>query len=85
MAVSGAGREFMMPMKLIPSAGKWLEYLVAILAGNAIYFALYPRLPLPAQHHPFDLDLGTLIDFWFCLMVFGLLELGAFLLKRDKS
>jgi len=25
-----------------------------------------------------------LVDFWFCLVVFGLLELGAFLYKQGK-
>jgi hypothetical protein len=56
---------------------KLLEYLVAILLGNGLYFALSPHLPPPAQHHAASVDLGTLVDFWFCLVVYGLLELGA--------
>jgi hypothetical protein len=41
-------------------------------------------LPPAAQHHPFKLDLGTLVDFWLCLVVYGLLELGAFLHKQGE-
>ena len=62
---------------------KWSKYLVAILIGQALYFyLLYPHLPPAAQHHPFKLDLGTLVDFWLCLVVYGLLELGDFLRKK---
>lgn len=61
---------------------RWLKYLLAILLGNGLYFALNPYLPPAAKHHPFKLDLGTLVDFWLCLVIYGLLELGAFLQKR---
>ena len=69
-------------MKLI--AVKWFKYLIAILLGNGLYFALNPYLPQPAKHHPFKFDLGTLVDFWLCLAVYGLMELGAFLHHRGK-
>jgi hypothetical protein len=50
--------------------------LIAILAGNAIYFLLLsPRLPAYGQHAPGRIDLGLLIDFWACLACFGILEL----------
>ena len=68
-------------MKPKPLTVKWLKYLVAILLGNGLYFALNPYLPPAAQHHPFKLDLGTLVDFWFCLLVYGLMELWTFLNK----
>jgi hypothetical protein len=71
-----------MKMKLVTA--KWFKYLVAILLGNGLYFALNPYLPPPARHHPFKLDLGTLVDFWLCLVVYGLLELGAFLHKQGE-
>jgi hypothetical protein len=64
-----------MPLKRI----KWIKYLIAILLGNALYFSLSPRLPAAAQHHSWTIDLGTVVDFWFCLLVYGLLELGALL------
>jgi hypothetical protein len=66
------------------TARKWVKCLVAIILGNALYFALYPQLPPPAQHRSFRVDLGTLVDFWFCLLVYGLLELGAFLHSGRK-
>jgi len=56
---------------------KWIRYLVAILLGNALYFALSPHLPPAAQHHSSAIDLGTVVDFWICLAIYGLLELGA--------
>jgi hypothetical protein len=65
------------------SRAKWIKFLVSILLGNLIYFALSPHLPAAAQHHSWAVDLGTVIDFWFCLLVYGLLELGAFL-RRDR-
>ena len=67
-----------------PMARKWLKYLIAIILGNGLYFALNPYLPEAARHHIYKLDLGTLVDFWLCLMVYGLLELGAFLGKQGE-
>jgi hypothetical protein len=63
---------------------KWFEYLIAIVLGNGLYFALNPYFPEAARHHTYKLDLGTLVDFWFCLVVFGLLELGAFLHQQGR-
>ena len=67
-----------------PITVTWIKYLVAILLGNGLYFALNPYLPPAARHHLYNLDLGTLVDFWFCLFFLGLLELGAFLHKRGR-
>lgn len=64
------------------SPGRWLKYVVAILFGNALYFALSPYLPPLAQHQIFRLDLGTVIDLWFCLFVYGVLELVSFVRRR---
>ena len=63
---------------------KWIKFLVAILLGNALYFALSPHLPPAAQHRSWTVDLGTVVDFWMCLLVYGLLELGTFF-SRDES
>jgi hypothetical protein len=47
--------------------------LIAVLAGNAIYFLLVaPHLPESARHRYFALDLGLVIDFWICLVVYGM-------------
>ena len=61
---------------------KLLKYLVAILLGNAVYFILFPYLPPAAQHRSWQVDMGTIVDFWFCLLMYGLMELGAFLSSR---
>jgi hypothetical protein len=63
---------------------KLMKYLIAILLGNALYFALSPHLPPAAQHGADALGLGTVVDFWFCLLIYGLLELGAFF-RRDHT
>lgn len=51
-----------------------LEALLAIILGNVVYFALAPHLPQVARHRPFHVDLGMVIDFWFCLVIFGLIR-----------
>jgi len=52
----------------------FLQALLAIIAGNVAYFALLPSLPPVARHHPFRLDLGTLVDFFFCVVAYGLIR-----------
>ena len=49
--------------------------LVAVLAGNAIYFSLSPYLPPRARHQPFQTDWGLAVDFWFCLVCYGVVRL----------
>jgi hypothetical protein len=63
---------------------KWIKLLIAVLLGNALYFSLSSHLPPAAQHRAWTVDLGTFVDFWFCLLVYGLLELGASL-GRGKN
>ncbi len=68
------------------NAARYIRWLVIILLGNGLYFALFPYLPLPARHQGFKVDLGTLVDAWFCLIVFGIFELVAFLQNnRNKT
>lgn len=69
---------------MAPTPKRWLRYLVIIIIGNAVYFAAMPHLPPAARHQRYQLDLGTLVDFWFCLVVFGLFELVDFLRRRRK-
>jgi hypothetical protein len=52
----------------------FLQALLAIVLGNAVYFLLMPSLPPVARHHPFRIDLGTVLDFWFCLVAYGLIR-----------
>ncbi|HXZ13872.1 MAG TPA: hypothetical protein VEG64_15925 [Candidatus Sulfotelmatobacter sp.] len=57
---------------------RWLEYLVAILLGNAIYhFSLFPHLPGALRHQGFHTDWGVAVDFAVCAAVYGLIRLGA--------
>ena len=52
----------------------YLQSLLAVLLGNAAYYALLPSLPQAARHKLFQIDLGLLVDFWFCLVAFGLIR-----------
>jgi hypothetical protein len=53
-----------------------LQALLAIILGNTVYFLLIPHLPAAARHHPFHVDLGSAVDFWCCLVVYGLIRTG---------
>jgi energy-converting hydrogenase Eha subunit A len=52
----------------------FLQALLAVILGNVVYFVLVPSLPTVARHRPFRLDLGMVIDFWFCLVAYGLIR-----------
>ncbi len=52
----------------------FVQALAAIILGNLVYFALLPSLPLAARHHRFQFDLGTVVDFFFCLIAYGLIR-----------
>ena len=54
----------------------FLDALVAVLAGNAIYFLLMPHLPLVARHSLFREDWGLLVDFCICTVIFAGLKLA---------
>lgn len=52
----------------------FLQALLAIILGNVVYFVLVPSLPPAARHRPFQIDLGMILDFWFCLVAYGLIR-----------
>jgi hypothetical protein len=52
----------------------FLQALLAIILGNVVYFVLIPSLPPAARHRPLHLDLGMVLDFWFCLVAYGLIR-----------
>jgi hypothetical protein len=60
------------------------QSLLAVLIGNAIYFLSMSHLPRLAQHGSFSIDLGLVVDFWICLVIFGLLELVKRRRKRGQ-
>lgn len=50
---------------------------IAVIGGNLIYFfLLMPHLPPGGRHHPDRLDLGLLVDFWVCVVLYGVIELA---------
>jgi len=51
----------------------FIEAFAAVVLGNVAYFLLAPSFPLP-RHRPFQMDIGMVIDFWFCLVAFGLIR-----------
>lgn len=52
----------------------FLDALAAVLAGNAIYYLLMPHLPAAARHGRFKEDLGLLLDFAICSMIFVIVK-----------
>ena len=57
---------------------RWIEYVIAILAGNAIYFAvLFPNLGPGLRHEPMRIDAGLLLDFLCCVLVYVAIRLGS--------
>ena len=54
---------------------RFWQSLIAVLAGNAIYFSIERYLPLRAQHHIYQIEWGLGVDFWICLVCYGLVRL----------
>lgn len=54
----------------------FLISLAAVVLGNLVYFLIMPHLPPAAQHRSYRLlpDLGLLVDFWICLVLYGLIS-----------
>jgi hypothetical protein len=63
----------------------FLQSLAAVLAGNIVYFLLMPHLPPAARHNPARLDLGVIVDFWFCLVFLGVINTCAKWGKRSRE
>ncbi len=49
--------------------------LISVLAGNAIYFSIERFLPPRAQHQIYAFEWGLVVDFWICLVCYGLVRL----------
>jgi hypothetical protein len=58
----------------------FLDALVAVLAGNAIYYLLMPHLPAVARHRLFQEDWGLLADFAICTVIFAVVKYA----RRDE-
>lgn len=47
-----------------------------MVVGNLFYFfVLMPHLPASGHHRPDRLDLGLIVDFWVCVVLYGVIEL----------
>jgi hypothetical protein len=55
------------------SARQFWHSLAAVVLGNAVYFGFDRFLPAAGRHVPFKIDWGLAIDFWCCLVFYGLL------------
>jgi hypothetical protein len=67
------------------TASRWLKYTFSVVAGNALYFFVVRHLPPAARHQSSRVDVGLFIDLWFCVAVYGLVELLTFLLSRRNG
>ncbi len=50
-----------------------IQALCAVILGNIAYFLLAASFHLP-RHRPFHFDAGMIVDFWFCLVAYGLIR-----------
>jgi hypothetical protein len=48
--------------------------LIAVLAGNLIYYSVERYLPVRARHQIYQIDWGLAVDFWFCLACYGIVR-----------
>lgn len=65
------------------AVANFVHALIAVLAGNVVYFLVMPFLPPLARHEAPRLDLGLVVDFWFCLVILGIIKMVA--RRRLKS
>jgi hypothetical protein len=59
--------------------------LAAVVCGNGVYFALMSHLPLAARHRVDRLDLGLVVDFWFCLVILGVIKTVAHYRRKARA
>ncbi len=65
-------------------AMNFVESLAAVLLGNAAYLLLSPYMPPLARHRTFKYDFGMLVDFWFCVVAFGLIKTARWWRNRKR-
>ena len=63
----------------------FVESLAAVLLGTAVYFLLSPYMPPLARHRAFHYDVGMLVDFWFCVVAFGLIKTARWWRRRKSG
>jgi len=68
-----------------PAKMNFWQSLIAVVAGNVIYFLLTPVLPPVARHNPMKFDLGVIVDFWICLVILGAIKTFTKWGKRSRE
>jgi hypothetical protein len=68
-----------------PMMVNFVQSLIAVVAGNLVYFLLMPHLPPAARHVPMRFDLGVVVDFWFCLVALGAVKTFTRWGKRSRE
>ena len=58
-----------------PVKRRLLRQLIAVVAGNLIYLIIEPYLPVRGQHQLYRIDWGLAVDFWICLVCYGLVRM----------
>ena len=72
-------------MSKLSVSANFLQSLLAVLPGNAAYYILMPSLPVAARHRLFEVDLGLVVDFWFCVVAFGLIRTAQWWRHRKEK
>jgi cytosine/uracil/thiamine/allantoin permease len=65
------------------SKREFWQALIAILAGNAVYYILYPHLPRALQHRLYQVDAGLVLGFLICSAFYLLLRFAFPPRRRD--
>ena len=68
-----------------PAVANFMHALIAVVTGNVLYFLVMPYLPVPAQHVAPHVDLGLAVDFWFCLVMLGIVKMWASRRKQQSK
>ena len=70
-----AGASGLAPRIQLPVKHRIWRQLIAVVAGNLIYLVVEPYLPLRAQHQLYQVDWGLAVDFWICVVCYGLIRM----------
>jgi hypothetical protein len=69
------GASAVAPWFVCPVKRRIWRQLIAVVAGNLIYLVVEPYLPVRGQHQLNQIDLGLAVDFWICLVCYGLVRM----------
>jgi hypothetical protein len=62
------------PKRRLFSRSFW-QSLIAVLAGNAIYYSVERFLPARGQHQLYQIDWGLAVDAWICVVCYALVRM----------